>query len=182
MNSSLDRNGIWSAKVVGVMGHMLPGKEESVSEDTTLAIDLAKSVFEIAVSTRPGMIAERRRLSRAGRVGFLSTLPPATVLLEACGTAHFWARELERFGHRVTAAAGAARAPLGTRSCCGSRRQRDRRVELLAGGIQTRSARRHPTGGEVWRTVSLRPPVGGRGPALIKVLEKQSVVDDAENR
>ncbi|MFN7941613.1 MAG: hypothetical protein U0X73_08420 [Thermoanaerobaculia bacterium] len=54
-----------------------------MDKDTTLAVDLAKSVLELAVSTRPGAIAERRRLSRAGLVGFCSTLPPATVLLEA---------------------------------------------------------------------------------------------------
>jgi transposase len=48
---------------------MLPGKEESVAERTTIAVDLAKSVFEIAVSSRPGRVTERHRLSR-------SQLPP----------------------------------------------------------------------------------------------------------
>ncbi|MFN7941120.1 MAG: IS110 family transposase [Thermoanaerobaculia bacterium] len=72
-----------------------------MGKDTTVAVDLAKSVFEVAVSTRPGSVSQRLRLSRSGLVSFFSTLPPATVLLEACGTAHFWARELERFGHRV---------------------------------------------------------------------------------
>ncbi|MFN7941634.1 MAG: hypothetical protein U0X73_08525 [Thermoanaerobaculia bacterium] len=95
MDSSLDWNGIWSAKVVGVMGHMLPGKKESLDKDTTIAVNLVMSVFEVAVSTRPGVIAKRQRLSRSGLVGFLSTLAPVTVPLEACGTAHFWARELE---------------------------------------------------------------------------------------
>lgn len=42
---------------------MLPGKEESSGKDTTIAVDLAKSIFEVAVSTRPGVIAERGRLS-----------------------------------------------------------------------------------------------------------------------
>jgi transposase len=72
-----------------------------VGKDTTVAVDLAKSVFEVAVSSRPGVVAQRRRVSRSGLVSFFSTLPPSTVLLEACGMAHFWARELERFGHRV---------------------------------------------------------------------------------
>jgi transposase len=101
MDSSLDWNGIWSAKVVGVMGNMLPGKEESVGKDTTIAVDLAKSVFEVAVSVRPGRVRERQRLSRAALLPFFAQQPPATVLLEACGTAHFWARELERLGHQV---------------------------------------------------------------------------------
>jgi hypothetical protein len=106
MDSSLDWNGIWSAKVVGVMGHMLPGKEESVGKDTTIAVDLTKSIFEVAVSTRPGVIAKRHRLSRTGLVGFSSTLPPATVLLEACGTVHWEQR------------GGWARSPCAARSTC----------------------------------------------------------------
>ncbi|MFN7941618.1 MAG: hypothetical protein U0X73_08445 [Thermoanaerobaculia bacterium] len=59
-----------------------------MGKDTTLAVDLAKCFSEVAVSTRPGVIAGRRRLSRCALIGFCSTLPPATVLLEACGTAH----------------------------------------------------------------------------------------------
>jgi hypothetical protein len=51
MDFSLDGSGIWNAKVVGVMGDMLPGQEESVGKDTTLAVDLAKSVFRVANST-----------------------------------------------------------------------------------------------------------------------------------
>jgi transposase len=72
-----------------------------VGKDTTIAVDLAKSVFEIAVSERPGRVGERRRLNRGALLPFFAKRPPATVLLEACGTAHFWARELEGFGHRV---------------------------------------------------------------------------------
>jgi transposase len=72
-----------------------------VGKDTTIAVDLAKSVFEIAVSERPGRVGERQRLNRGALLAFFAKRPPATVLLEACGTAHFWARELERFGHRV---------------------------------------------------------------------------------
>jgi transposase len=68
---------------------------------TTIAVDLAKSVFEIAVSDRPGRIRERHRLSRARFVRFFAQRPPALVLLEACGSAHHWARELTILGHRV---------------------------------------------------------------------------------
>lgn len=70
-------------------------------ERTCIAVDLAKSVFEVAVSTRPGRVAERHRLSRAQLVRFFARRAAATVLLEACGSAHFWAREIERCGHRV---------------------------------------------------------------------------------
>jgi transposase len=72
-----------------------------VNHPTTIAVDLAKSVFEIAVSQRPGRVCQRRRLSRTEMVPFFSQQAPATVLLEACGSSHYWARQLESLGHRV---------------------------------------------------------------------------------
>jgi transposase len=66
-----------------------------------IAVDLAKSVFEIAVSTRPGHVAERHRLSRSQFTRFIATRPPATVLMEACGSAHYWGRQAQSHGHRV---------------------------------------------------------------------------------
>lgn len=60
-------------------------------EHTTIAVDLAKSVFQVAVSHRPGHVDEERRLSRDRFLGFFAQRPPATVLLEACGSAHYWA-------------------------------------------------------------------------------------------
>ncbi|QQR73621.1 MAG: transposase [Holophagales bacterium] len=68
---------------------------------TVIAVDLAKSVFEVAVSTRPGQVRLRRRLTRPALLELIAQQPAAMVLLEACGTAHFWARELERLGHQV---------------------------------------------------------------------------------
>jgi transposase len=66
-----------------------------------IGIDLAKSVFEVAVSTVPGRVEERQRLSCAALGRFVAERPPAEVLLEACGSAHHWGRELQRLGHRV---------------------------------------------------------------------------------
>ena len=63
-------------------------KEESVIENTTVAVDLAKNVFEVAVSRLPGRIALRRRLKRNELLPYLAQQPAATVLLEACGSAH----------------------------------------------------------------------------------------------
>ena len=86
------------------------GKEESVVENTpvgrgveqsVVAVDLAKNIFEIAVSEVPGRISRRHRLKRADLSAFLAQLPTSTVLLEACGSAHFWARQAALFGHRV---------------------------------------------------------------------------------
>ena len=67
----------------------------------TIAVDLAKSVFEVAVSTRPGCVTKRHRLTRPQFARFVATHPPATVLMEACGTAHFWGRQAQAHGHRV---------------------------------------------------------------------------------
>jgi transposase len=68
---------------------------------TMIAVDLAKSVFEIAVSEQPGRVCERHRLSRTAFLRFFVQRPPATVVMEACGSAHHWARQLEGLGHRV---------------------------------------------------------------------------------
>lgn len=68
---------------------------------TTIAVDLAKNVFEIALSRHPGKVTERHRLSRARLLRFFAERQPTAVLLEACGSAHFWARELQKLGHRV---------------------------------------------------------------------------------
>ena len=72
-----------------------------MQQHTTIAVDLAKSVFELAVSDRPGTVSLRRRLTRGQFASFLAAQTPATVVMEACGTAHFWGREAERMGHRV---------------------------------------------------------------------------------
>lgn len=68
---------------------------------TTIAVDVAKSVFEIALSEQPGRVAERHRRSRDAFLRFIVQRPPATVLMEACGSAHHWARQIETLGHRV---------------------------------------------------------------------------------
>ena len=70
-------------------------------EHTTIAVDLAKSVFQIAISHRPGRVDAEHRLSRARLLPFFATQPTATVLLEACGSAHHWGRALARLGHTV---------------------------------------------------------------------------------
>jgi transposase len=67
-----------------------------------IGVDLAKSVFEVAVSAVPGQVQERRRLSRAGFGTYFAAHPPAEILLEACGSAHHWGRQLQQLGHQVT--------------------------------------------------------------------------------
>ena len=70
-------------------------------KDTTIAVDIAKDVFEIAVSHEPGVVDEKRRVTRKKFLSFFVNRPIATVVMEACGSSHHWARELEKLGHRV---------------------------------------------------------------------------------
>jgi transposase len=68
---------------------------------TQAGIDIAKSVFEVALSDLPGTVRERHRLSRERFRHFFSTRESTTVLMEACGSAHYWGRELQAMGHQV---------------------------------------------------------------------------------
>ncbi len=70
-------------------------------KSTTIAVDVAKEVLEVAVSVRPGQVSEQHRLSRAAFMKFCTDQPSATILLEACGSAHYWGRRLQSLGHRV---------------------------------------------------------------------------------
>src|SRR5437879_12005097 len=68
---------------------------------TTVAVDLAKNVFELAVADSEGKIGERLRLNRARFSSFFVHRAPCRVLLEACGSAHYWARWIGAHGHAV---------------------------------------------------------------------------------
>ena len=68
---------------------------------TTVAVDLAKSVFELAIVDEKGTITERLRLNRARFSAFFVQRSSCRVLMEACGSAHYWARCIARHGHSV---------------------------------------------------------------------------------
>jgi transposase len=68
---------------------------------TTIGIDLAKDVFGLHGVDGEGRVTFKRRLVRSRLLEFLSQLPRCLVGLEACSSAHYWAREIERLGHRV---------------------------------------------------------------------------------
>lgn len=71
-------------------------------DTTTIAVDLAKHVFEVAEANRAGRVTGRRRLTRTQFARFLQQQPPAHVVMEACGTAHHWGRTAQACGHRVS--------------------------------------------------------------------------------
>lgn len=68
---------------------------------TTIGVDLAKSVFQVHGVDADGAVVIRKKLRRAEVIGFFEALPPCLVGMEACATAHYWARELLRLGHDV---------------------------------------------------------------------------------
>jgi len=72
-----------------------------MSKDTRIAVDVAKAVFEIAISDRPGHVSRRERPKRHQFLPYLAQQAPATVVMEACGSAHYWAREIQKLGHQV---------------------------------------------------------------------------------
>ena len=69
---------------------------------TTVAVDLAKSVFELAVADGHWRIVERARLTRSQFERWFHNRVVERVVMEACGSAHFWARRLQAQGITVT--------------------------------------------------------------------------------
>ena len=68
---------------------------------TTIGIDLAKSVFQVHGVDEYGRTVLRKQLKRAQVAEFMANLPPCLVGIEACGSAHHWARKLQGYGHTV---------------------------------------------------------------------------------
>ena len=71
------------------------------SSAVMLAIDLAKDVFELAFADATGRIVERKRLKRKPFAQCLQNRAPLRIVMEACGSAHAWARRFRRLGHAV---------------------------------------------------------------------------------
>lgn len=68
---------------------------------TTIGLDLAKNVFQVHGISVTGEVILRRKLRRGEVLDFFAKLPSALIGMEACGGAHFWARELGQLGHEV---------------------------------------------------------------------------------
>lgn len=68
---------------------------------TTLGIDLAKIVFQVHGIDQHGKVMLKKQLKRAQMAPFFINLPPCLVGIEACGSAHHWARKLQTMGHTV---------------------------------------------------------------------------------
>jgi transposase len=66
-----------------------------------VGIDLAKKVFHLVGTDTTGKILWRKRLTRNALMPFMAQLPPVTIGMEACGGAHYWARQFRQQGHEV---------------------------------------------------------------------------------
>ena len=72
-----------------------------MGEVSTIGLDLAKSVFQVHGATASGGVVLRRRLRRDELLRFFAKQPKAVVAMEACASAHYWAREISALGHDV---------------------------------------------------------------------------------
>jgi transposase len=71
----------------------------NLSSVTSVGLDLAKLVFQVHCVDASGQLVVAKALKRKAVLAFFGTLPPCLVGLEACGSAHHWARELIKLGH-----------------------------------------------------------------------------------
>jgi transposase len=70
-------------------------------EITTIGLDLAKRVFQVHGVDEQGHVTAQKRLSRSELPVWFGKLQPCLIGMEACSSAHYWARELGKFGHQV---------------------------------------------------------------------------------
>ena len=68
---------------------------------TTIGLDIAKNVFQVHGIDASEKVVVRKQLRRRQVLEFFKALPPCLVGMEACATAHYWARELTKLGHQV---------------------------------------------------------------------------------
>lgn len=70
-------------------------------EITTIGLDLAKSVFQLHAVDADGAVIWRKKVRRGALLDTLAQVPACLIGMEACATAHHWAREISALGHQV---------------------------------------------------------------------------------
>src|ERR1700730_5164151 len=68
---------------------------------TTIGLDIAKNVFQVHGIDANEKVVVRKQLRRSQVIAFFKALPPCLIGMEACASAHYWARELTKLGHEV---------------------------------------------------------------------------------
>lgn len=72
-----------------------------MDQASTIGLDIAKSVFQVHGVDEAGELIIRRQLRRSQVLPFFAKLGPCLIGMEACATAHYWAREIAKLGHEV---------------------------------------------------------------------------------
>src|SRR5260370_33743684 len=76
-------------------------REPSVNQITRIGMDTSKHIFQLHGVDAAEQPVLRKRLRRKEVLAFFARLPPTVIGMEACGAAHYWARELKHLGHEV---------------------------------------------------------------------------------
>jgi len=90
-------------------------KGDNIMQVVRIGLDIAKQSFQVHGVDTHGKVAVRKQLSRSKVLPYFAQLPPCLVGLEACGGAHYWARELQKRGHEVRLMAAAMIQPYRTK-------------------------------------------------------------------
>jgi len=72
-----------------------------MGEVSTIGLDLTKNVFQVHGADASGAVLFRKKLRRHQVLPFFAGQPACTVAMEACGSAHHWAREITKLGHTI---------------------------------------------------------------------------------
>jgi transposase len=113
-------------------------------EVVTVGLDLAKNVFQVHAIAADGAVLIRRKLRRTEVIRFFAELSPCLVGMEACASAHHWARELMAIGHGLTPRANSSG---GKERLGGITKQGDgylRRLLVVGSTAVMRMTRKHP--------------------------------------
>lgn len=85
-----------------------------------VGLDIAKNVFQVFLADAKGRKIANKKISRANMFTFFANLEPCIIGMEACGTAHFWSRTLQAYGHKVNLI-----APIRVKAFLGNRNKTD---------------------------------------------------------
>jgi len=94
------QTGLKWAKMEFRTNHLLK-RSGSPMKITTIGIDIAKSIFHLFAVNQIGRLVKKNQLKRKQLLSHLAKIEPCLVVMEACGGANYWAREIMALGHEV---------------------------------------------------------------------------------
>lgn len=69
--------------------------------EQVIGIDLAKRVFQLNILSSTGKPIQNKMVFREKLTAFIAQQPPSRIVMEACGSANYWSRQLRQPGHEV---------------------------------------------------------------------------------